>query len=447
MSVALCLMMPIHFVAPRLTLTQRLPGLGRITVPLLVASLMSAAPADAQQAPDPAVPPAAGAVDERRPIFEEPGIFRKALALMEKLDTETDRPKDGFYPELGHIITGGGWISAGPGYRTHFMNGRALIDTSAAISWRAYKAAQARFEIPSLAGDRLTLGTKALWQDSTQVQYFGIGQESDENGVSDYRLKSTNLVGYGIWRATPAFRLYATTGWLRRPTLLPSGGSFDRGDPDTVRVYAHESAVSLVEQPSYLHADAGAIFDTRDHPSYPTRGSVATISATTFRDRDSGTYSFDRMELEAARFISVAGDRGVIAVRGWTALTHTADDREVPFYLLPSLGGHNTLRGYEDYRFHDRHLLLFNVESRWTLFRHLDGAVFFDAGNVASQVGDLDFGRRSAGAGIRLHTAASTLARFDVAHGSEGWRVVLKLSDSLRISRLKTRTAPIPFVP
>lgn len=87
------------------------------------------------------------------------------------------------------------------------------------------------------------------------------------------------------------------------------------------------------------------------------------------------------------------------------------------------------------------------MESRWTLFRHLDGAVFFDAGNVASQVGDLDFGRRSAGAGIRLHTAASTLARFDVAHGSEGWRVVLKLSDSLRISRLKTRTAPIPFVP
>ena len=55
-----------------------------------------------------------------------------------------------------------------------------------------------------------------------------------------------------------------------------------RGDWEyTVRVYAHESAVSLVEQPSYLHADACAIFDTRDHPSYPTRGSVATISATT----------------------------------------------------------------------------------------------------------------------------------------------------------------------
>ena len=431
----------------RLTLTHPLLGLGRPAASVVLVCLISAATAHAQQSPDPAAPPAAGAADERRPIFQEPGIFSKQLARLEKLDSETDQPKDGFYPELGHVITGGGWISVGPGYRRHVMNGRALVDTSAAISWRAYKAAQARFELPSLAGDRLTVGTKALWQDFTQVRYFGAGQNSLETGVSDYRLKSTNLVGYATWRLRPALSVTASTGWLRSPTILPSGGSFDRGDPDTLQVHPTETAASLEEQPSYIHADAGAMFDTRDHPSFPTRGSVARVSANAFRDRTRGTYSFDRVELEAARFISVANQRGVIAVRGWTVLTHTADAHDVPFYLLPSLGGHNTLRGYADYRFHDRHLLLVNVESRWALFRHLDGAVFFDAGNVASRVGELDFGRRSVGAGVRLHTVASTLARFDVAHGAEGWRVVLKLSDSLRMSRVKTRTAPIPFVP
>ena len=35
----------------------------------------------------------------------------------------------------------------------------------------------------------------------------------------------------------------------------------------------------------------------------------------------------------------------------------------MPFYLLPGLGGHNTLRGYADYRFHDRHLLAGTIES------------------------------------------------------------------------------------
>jgi outer membrane protein insertion porin family len=239
----------------------------------------------------------------------------------------------------------------------------------------------------------------------------------------------------------------AATGWLWSPTLRTSAGPFDRDEPDTLDLYAHESGVSRLEQPSYLHADAGVTFDNRDHPSYPTGGSVARFSAATFRDRDRGTYSFDRVELEAAHFLSVAGDRGVIALHGWTVLSHTADDRVVPFYLMPGLGGHNTLRGYSDYRFHDRHLLVFNVESRWALLRHVDGAVFFDAGNVASRVGDLGFGRQSVGAGLRLHTAVSTLARFDVAHSAEGWRAMLRLSDPFRMSRHKSRTAPIPFVP
>jgi hypothetical protein len=45
--------------------------------------------------------------------------------------------------------------------------------------------------------------------------------------------------------------------------------------------------------------------------------------------------------------------------------------RSVPFFLMPSLGGHNTLRGYYDYRFHDNDMQAFNAESRWALFDHL----------------------------------------------------------------------------
>ncbi len=58
---------------------------------------------------------------------------------------------------------------------------------------------------------------------------------------------------------------------------------------------------------------------------------------------------------------------------------------QVPFYLLPSLGGNNTLRSYDDYRFHDQNLAVVNVESRWGLWTHLDVALFLDAGNVAPE--------------------------------------------------------------
>ncbi len=51
------------------------------------------------------------------------------------------------------------------------------------------------------------------------------------------------------------------------------------------------------------------------------------------------------------------------------------------------------------------------------------------------------------GAGLRMHTNRATLARMDVAHGSEGWRVVFRTSDPLHLSRLSHRIALIPFVP
>ena len=71
-------------------------------------------------------------------------------------------------------------------------------------------------------------------------------------------------------------------------------------------------------------------------------------------------------------------------MRAWLAASDTDAGQAVPFYLEPSLGGHNSLRGYDDYRFHDRDLLLVNVETRVALMTHVDAALFLDAGNVAS---------------------------------------------------------------
>jgi hypothetical protein len=62
--------------------------------------------------------------------------------------------------------------------------------------------------------------------------------------------------------------------------------------------------------------------------------------------------------------VPLADSRLVLALRGWLVASDTGDGRVVPFYLQPGLGGHNTLRGYPDYRFHDRNMLVLTVESR-----------------------------------------------------------------------------------
>jgi outer membrane protein assembly factor BamA len=285
-----------------------------------------------------------------------------------------------------------------------------------------------------------------LWRDYTQVRYYGVGPDTSETQLSDYRVRSTNLVGYTSWQLHPVVSVGASLGWLSRPRLSSSAGLFDRGDPDTQFAHPSDPAVSLPRQPEFTHGEFYIVVDTRDEARYPTHGSVARASLSTYRDHPSSGFAFNRYDVEGAYFIRVAR-RGVLAFRGWGAFSDTGDREAVPFYMLPSLGGHNTLRGYPDYRFHDRHLLVANVESRWPLFTHVDMALFFDAGSVAPTVSQLGLDRTSAGVGFRIHTRKSTLGRLDIAHGREGWRVMFKLSDAFRLSRFNARTALVPFVP
>src|SRR6185369_13029776 len=106
----------------------------------------------------------------------------------------------------------------------------------------------------------------------------------------------------------------------------------------------------------------------------------------------------------------------------------------IPFYLLPAIGGHNTLRGYHSFQFHDNAFVVVNAESRVRLTEHIDAAAFADAGNVARRFADLDLDKTSYGLGLRLHTATTTLARFDVAHGGEGWRFVFRTNEPFRLA-------------
>jgi hypothetical protein len=400
---------------------------------------VSPTPAAAQDATAPAPP---GFVREP-PWIERAVVFVDRRTGSGEIDGNTLR--EGYYVDFGNMIPGAGWISAGPGYRRWYGRDFLFVDASAAISWRGYKTAQARFEFPALARSRLAVGSQIRWQDYTQVSYFGEGPESFESNASDYRLTSTNLVGYARLRPVEWLAFGGNIGWLQ-PDIRSRAGFFERDRPETQDLFASDAVFAQPEQPAFIHSEASVTADTRDFPGHPTRGGLYRAAAANYSDRDSGLFSFRRYELEGAQFISLAGSRLVIALHGWLATSDTSDGNVVPFYLQPSLGGHNSLRSYADYRFHDRNMLLINVEARVPMMTHVDAAVFFDAGNVAPRVGDLNLDKRSVGAGLRLHTRRTTVARVDVARGDEGWRFLVRLTDPLNLARLARRTAAVPFV-
>jgi hypothetical protein len=355
--------------------------------------------------------------------------------------------KSGFYPAFGRIVTGAGWISIGPGYRQRLFGDRAVIDGSALVSWRAYKMGQARFEFTDLANSRVAVGTQLLWQDLTQVNYFGNGPDSSVDGRSEYRLKTTDVVGYGSYRPTRWLSFAATGGRLDGPTLSAPTGPFDRDYPDARRVFADDPAFALDRQPSFAHGGVSVAADTRDYPDHPSRGGIYKATFTRYADLDLKAFSFNRYEAVGAHFIPLFYDGVILAFHGWTAVSDTGDGQAVPVYLMPGLGGTSMLRAYPNYRFHDRNLLVANVEARVALTMHIDTAVFVDAGSVAPTVESLRLANTSYGIGFRLHTHKRTTARIDAAHGREGWRVSFSLNDPFRLKRLLRHTAAVPFVP
>jgi len=68
-----------------------------------------------------------------------------------------------------------------------------------------------------------------------------------------------------------------------------------------------------------------------------------------------------------------------MAVRGHVALSQTGSGNEVPFYLMPTLGGASTLHAYSDYRFRDRNAASVGAEYRWPVVRVMDAALVLHA--------------------------------------------------------------------
>lgn len=394
-------------------------------------------------------PKATDPPEEKAGLLAEPEALAKAFRFVDRKLGGSGEEKYGFYPELGNMITGSGWISAGPGYRHRVLEGQGLVDVSAALSWKLYKMAQAHFELPRLAKNHLTLGAQALYQDLVRLDYFGLGSDSLKSRRSGYRLRESDVFGYVTVKATPWLSVIGRFGRIHQGDLDRKGGR-KVAYPDTLDVFTDATAPGLARQPDFLHGDISLVADTRNHRGHPTDGGQYRVTVASYVDREFATYTSRRYEVEGSQFVPVASGRLVLALHAWEVFSDTAQGQTVPFYLLPTLGGPNTLRGYEDYRFRDNNMQVVSAESRVALFTHIDAAAFVDAGKVAPFASDLNFRqmKSSYGFGVRVHNKGSTMARLDVAHSKEGWRVMLKTSDPFRRSALTGgRTQVIPTVP
>jgi len=151
--------------------------------------------------------------------------------------------------------------------------------------------------------------------------------------------------------------------------------------------------------------------DTRDNVNAPHSGTFARATANRF----GGEYSFSRYRVDLRHYFEFGP--GVLAAQGVATVT----DGRVPFYRLPSIGGQNEMRGYQEGRYRDQHALSTQVEYRAPVWRRLGAAAFLSTGAVAPKLGDFGSSdvKLAGGWGIRylLSRSEGLNVRVDFGYG------------------------------
>lgn len=324
-------------------------------------------------------------------------------------------------PNAVYFTFGGLYPSGGlaPGVALRQAFGHARFNIGGAYSIRDYKLAHVSLDFPELAGNKIGIETRARWTDATQVPFYGVGNASDKDARVNYGLRMFEARGSAAFKPVPWYRIGAGIG-VRRVEDRAGAGS--RPSVETFP----GPVPGLFGEARYTETSVFTAIDWRESPGYTRRGGLYSIALNDFRD-SGDRFGFRRLDAEIQQYLPVLKEQWVLAFRGLVQTTDADSGQAVPYYMLPTLGGARRHRGYSDFRFQDRHLLLLTGEYRWLPSRVLDMALFVDAGKVASERGDLDLdGLHTAyGLGFRIHGPTFTPLRLDIARAKEGIRVHL----------------------
>ncbi len=157
----------------------------------------------------------------------------------------------------------------------------------------------------------------------------------------------------------------------------------------------------------------------------PSAGLTLSVEGQRYDDQDSNFFDFSRIVGEVKAYVPLGYRNRMLAIRFRTSHSTADDNQRVPFYLMETIGGARTIRGYREYRFRDTRNLLLNVEYRWEVWTYVDFTLFFDAGKVFSDASETDFTglHTGYGFGIKAHGPGGTILRVDLARSTEGYRL------------------------
>ena len=352
-----------------------------------------------------------------------PHQLNKGERLMNKAEDILVNGGLHWHPFMENSYSGGGF-ALGAGYM-HHVSSYNLVDVRGSYSIRGYKRAEAEFIAPRMFNRRATLSVLGGWRDATQVGFYGIGMDTSVDDRTNYAFEEP--YGSALFTIWPARKLLVLSAGVEvsRWSLKPGQGL----SPSTDTVYSSTTLPGVDSQTKYLHSQGSVGLDWRTSPGYSRRGGYYGVTLHDYKDNDE-VFGFQQADYEVIQHFPILREAWVISLRGRAQTAFAKDGQKIPFFMLPSLGGGSTLRGYTSWRFRDNNSLLFQAEWRIMANRFLESAVFYDTGKVTSSTSDFDSkGLKSDfGFGVRFHGPFATPLRIDLAKSTEGLALVFSSS-------------------
>ena len=324
----------------------------------------------------------------------------------------------GFRPVIGGMPSGSGFVGGG-GYITGYHSDLLQATANARYSTRGYRAYDAgllilpRSNSLSPIEGRVTVG----YRDFTELRYFGTGGDSNRGDRTTYRAEDQYVDTEVTVRASRFADVAADVQWTTTETGSGSGGISldDRFDPNVTPGFG-------VKTDFFVYGGRAAVH-LREERVIPSVGVTLELEARRYVDRKSNAFDFTRVVGDVKTHIPLGYRNRILALRARTSHAVGENGGTVPFYLMETLGGANSIRGFKEYRFRDTRNLLFNVEYRWEIWTYVDLAFFYDAGKVFADASGMSFdGLRSGyGFGIRGHGPTGMVMRIDFAKSNEGF--------------------------
>lgn len=336
----------------------------------------------------------------------------------------------GFRIRLGGLITGSGF-ALGPAYaRPDLYTENIQLRVSAVASFKQYYRLDMLVSVPRLFMHRLSLDFYGHRTDSPQIAYYGPGPDSSRTGRTNFRREDLGFdfrLGY-----RPHRRLFL--GMTAGGSIINIGPGTARRFASTDRTYTPQQTPGIDQQTDYGHVGPFLQADFRDRPADPRRGGNYVVRYVYFHDDELFRHSFRRLEASAEHYFAFLNEKRGLALRAQTDLSFPNRTTIVPFYMQPTLGGSDDLRGYRQFRYYDNNRLVMNAEYRWEVIPALDMALFADAGKVFHRPGQFNLARikTSAGFGLRFKSRDSLVFRLDTGFSREGFQVWFKFNGPFR---------------